>query len=520
VLKYLEATYLRTPENSLRRDASSGKSVLDTRWLPAAQLPLAAVLPPDSAQGQGLGLEEERGMTALRERLLNSTMHRFILHSFRPLELSHYSSLRQQALHPNPNSTLSADFGHPIPASASASVSAPASQTGSPPLRRLLLFTSLPSTWPSPSHFRRTQLTLSSWLALGAVDPRRLAVRVLVLADEAEACASLKRLPSLPGCRERGVPLNPFNSSSSASASGPGSASGAGDFVSAHHSSLLCLSVTHCRHPLYDVPTVDCLFSSASAAALPGEYLMYSNSDVAFGPDLVDALLTLAAKPEVEEDGFAAVGRRWNCPFKNEDLCPSAVDSPPSTAASSASSSSAAVLAGLFKAAQAGAAVQDTPYAIDYFILHPQAVPLTLAPFLVGRASWDNMLLWWLLVNSWGAFVPPEIFKPDNDTFIHYPGKGQVKAKEVLRGPPVVSLTEAVYALHLGAVDADMYDFSKRKGSDWAIRLLTDWYRMQVGNVDSSSFFLKANGDLRKRDYKQVFAPSPRPTPLPTLAPG
>ena len=249
---------------------------------------------------------------------------------------------------------------------------------------------------------------------------------------------------------------------------------------------------------------------------------MYANSDVAFGRDLVDALLALAAKPEVQGEGFAAVGRRWNCPFKNDDICPAAADSPSPSSSSSFSSSpssSAAVLAGLFKAARGGAGLQDTPFAIDYFVLSPQAVPRTLAPFLVGRASWDNMLLWWLLVNSWGAYVPPEIFKPDNDTFIHYPGLGRVKAKEALRGLPVVSLTDAVYALHLGAVDSDMYDFSKRKGGDWAIRLLTDWHRMQVGNIDSSSFFLTANRELKKRDYRQVFAPSPRPTPLPTRAP-
>jgi hypothetical protein len=181
------------------------------------------------------------------------------------------------------------------------------------------------------------------------------------------------------------------------------------------------------------------------------------------------------------------------------------------------------VLASLLKAAQGGAAQQDTAYAIDFFVLHPNAVPRSLAPFLVGRASWDNMMLWWLLVNSWGAHVPPEIFLPNNHTFIHFPGIGRVAARDVLRGPPVVSLSDAVYAMHLGAVDAAMYDFSKRNGSDWAIRLLSDWHRLQVGNIDSSAYYLSGkcgddgNGcELKRRDYKAVFAPSQRPTPLPT----
>lgn len=522
IYRYLESTWIRTAANSQSQNASS-------RWALPAELDFSGLL---RSHGDINGTQQrDTSMHAFRTQLLESPLYKYITHAFRPFELNHYSTLKQRVLHPNSTAWGQGAFGHPP-------------QTAGAPsgVRRLLIFTSISPQFLSDGRFRRTQLAIASWLKLSSYRPKSLLVRVLLLSDDDDMCANLRRIHTVQGCsahEEKSMPLNPFNLSHQTDSPTHRTHlhkfphAGRNDTAPHPHlpraqdakpSPILCLPVTSCMHPIYGIPTVDCLFRTASAAAVPGEYLMYSNADVAFGSDLVDTLLALAEKNEFH-DGFVGLGRRWNCPFEDHQLCAvgassegSARDSRDDPLAKELDAS----LASLQHLARSGSGhcIQDTSFAMDYFILHPNAVPRNLPPFLVGRANWDNLMTYWTLANSWGGLVPPEVATP-NDTIIYFAGKGAVRASSVLHGPPVVSLSPSVFALHLGAVDSSMYEFSKRKGSDWAIRLLTDWKRIQFGNIDNSNYFLldscnASECTVRKRDYRPVYAPSASPTSAPT----
>jgi hypothetical protein len=47
--------------------------------------------------------------------------------------------------------------------------------------------------------------------------------------------------------------------------------------------------------------------------------------------------------------------------------------------------------------------------------------------------------------------------------------------------------------IHLGAMDENMNNFAIRKGNEWAIRLLTDWSRIEIGNIFVSDYISTGN---------------------------
>jgi hypothetical protein len=359
--------------------------------------------------------------------------------------------------------------------------------------KQLLLFTTISAFDRYTYRFHRSQLAISSWLRLMDYSPSkrgvRVSLRVLLLVDKPSECSLFRTiLRSDDNRRKSDLPEANY------------SANFKTDRWEEHygqHQPFMCIPATHCLHPFFGIPIMDCLFKSAIAVTHPGEFVMFANSDIMFKTSLLDTFLEAASDPKLTND-FVFVGRRRNVHIEDDEMFnfperETSVDDYPYENWKSVNelvkgwkSDNSTLVPGdtnvcdtkcllgcgivpyetLNMLRKIRVAVQQRPrwgdgqfdskFAIDYFLFPPHGMPDQYPPFMVGRASWDNIFLFWLHNNTFNATRP---------------------------GPPMIDVSHAMDAIHLGAQDADMNNFAKRKGANWAIQLLTDWSRLEKGNI-------------------------------------
>lgn len=360
-------------------------------------------------------------------------------------------------------------------------------------LKSLLLFTTISTYDKHTYRFHRSQLAIASWLRLMDYSPSkrgvRVSLRVLLLVDKPSECTEFRNILQSDDNRpESDLPRANFSSNFRS------------DTWKEHyglHQPFMCLPATHCLHPFFGIPIVDCLHKSAIAVTHPGEFIMYSNSDIMFTTSLLDTFLEAASDPKLTND-FVFVGRRRNVNILDEEMFEfreqeTSLDDYPYENWKSVNAlikewksshsegrqndvnvcdSHCILGCGIVpyetlnmlrkirtvnaKKERWGDGIMDSKFAIDYFLFPPHGMPNQYPPFMVGRASWDNIFLFWLHNNTFNATRP---------------------------GPPIIDVSLAIDAVHLGKQDADMNNFSIRKGANWAIQLLTDWSRLEKGNI-------------------------------------
>jgi len=130
-----------------------------------------------------------------------------------------------------------------------------------------------------------------------------------------------------------------------------------------------------CVHPTYHVPMYDCIFAAVKEAART-EWIMYSNADMMYSPDLVETTADIAGRFAE----FTVVGKRrdvwipavWS--FVDESSWPE------------------------LRRLALTEGVLHGKFGIDYFIFSRDVFPKML-PFIVGRVRWDNWLLAKMIAN-------------------------------------------------------------------------------------------------------------------------
>ena len=140
---------------------------------------------------------------------------------------------------------------------------------------RLMIFTTIKGGLSDDFNFRKVQIAVNSWLGLSIV-PLNIIVRVLLLTDIRINEKEFKKAIIFEHLRER------------------------------CWENLIIKLATNCMHPLYEIPTVDCLFRSAIALSHPGEYIMYTNSDIVFFDDFLHTFIAASIK----FNKFIMIGRR------------------------------------------------------------------------------------------------------------------------------------------------------------------------------------------------------------------
>jgi hypothetical protein len=273
---------------------------------------------------------------------------------------------------------------------------------------RLMIFTTIKGTISNDFNFKKIQIAINSWLTL-SIAPLKVIVRVLLLTDIRVSEKEVKNAIIFEYLKE------------------------------SCWNNLIIKTATNCMHPLFDIPTVDCLFRSAIAASHPREYIMYTNSDIAFFDDLLYTFIAASIK---FENKFIMIGRRSI--IENEQEADEVYHSDEKSLLNK--------LQQLFQSNSH----QDSDFAQDFFILPQYAFYKLFPPFLVGRASWDNIMTFWLY--------------------------NQTKSSNPV---PLIDISESVLAGHIGMPNND---FDSRKGSEWSIKLLTVWKRMEVGKTTITQF--------------------------------
>jgi hypothetical protein len=116
---------------------------------------------------------------------------------------------------------------------------------------------------------------------------------------------------------------------------------------------------------------VDYMFHRAEQIARH-DFLCYSNCDIIFLPDFLHAF----EQVNKQHARFLMVGRRWNTEIK-EPIDFSAAD-----------------WADRVRNRALGENMQQPPWFIDYFLFSRGLFGSDLLPLLIGRAGWDNWMVW------------------------------------------------------------------------------------------------------------------------------
>jgi hypothetical protein len=333
------------------------------------------------------------------------------------------------------------------------------------PSHDLLLFTSMRANYSKPTSFRRSQLGVVSMMKLARQAQQRnpalrVNLRVLLLVDFPEECpVLLQKLSALDdrvwdkehrGARDSGRSSQyPFVASDLLGPEADGvSAPSPYDYP-------ICRAATTCLHPVYNIPTMDCLFRSALSVALPDEYIMFTNSDIVYSTELLN--IYVQARDAVTEfpHGFSMFGRRKDVVLEEEDLYHNNVRNASSKWRNSRAlkvSSGSSLIANLVDRAlsdfdsifrhvankMAKQSVYSAPRGVDFFLMPQWGFPLNFPPLMIGRALWDNVMMSALIRNGNSAHP----------------------------GPPAIHVTQSVTSIHMGAA-SEWGTYNGRKGAEW-----------------------------------------------------
>lgn len=272
---------------------------------------------------------------------------------------------------------------------------------------RLLLFSSIRGDTKNDHNFRKIQIALNSWLELTLHHQTNAVVRVLLLTDIRVNEDSMKRLLVF-------------------------------DHLKKSKENLIIRAATQCSHPLYGIPTVDCLFRTAIILSHPSEYIMFSNSDIVYFNDLIHTFISACNSIEFKNK-FIMIGRRY---LVHDEEFDETIDNK-------------VIISKLYHLYNSSSS-SDSEFCLDYFLIPPESFYKLFPPFLIGRASWDNIMTFWLFNQTLG---PNPV--------------------------PLIEVTNSVLAAHLGWPSSD---FDSRTGSQWSIKLLTVWERREIGKTTSTQY--------------------------------
>jgi len=147
-------------------------------------------------------------------------------------------------------------------------------------------------------------------------------------------------------------------------------------------------------------PLVSSIFALAREnAAAP--YLCYVNGDIIFLPDLLQAVEAVIAQTPRD---FLMVGRRWDV-----DITEPLTFEPGWEAR--------------LRQHVAASGRQHSPFGIDYFVF-PKGAYADMPPFAVGRAGWDNWMIYHARQQGWKVIDASDdvLAVHQNHDYAHLPG--------------------------------------------------------------------------------------------------
>jgi hypothetical protein len=354
------------------------------------------------------------------------------------------------------------------------------------------------ANYSKPTTFRRSQVAVVAMMKLARQAQRntalRVNLRVLLLVDHPEECpVLLQKLSAVDdrvwdhhhreaaatkhsGDGGHNSHHHPFVASElltdkagvgAATGSDSGSGSGSGRQPPPNpYDYPICLATTMCLHPTYEIPTMDCLFRSALAVALPDEYIMFTNSDILFSTELLNVYVQARDSAQLFPEGFSMFGRRLNVALEEPDIyfTPNRTethqhmsDTHLKTAADRASATEKLaaevmwlefdrIFEHVTKRAKAKNS-HSAPQGLDYFLMPQWGFPRNFPPLMIGRALWDNRMATSLVRNGYGSL-----------------SQSQSPSRP---GPPAIHVTQSVTAVHMGAA-SDWGHYGDRLGAQWA----------------------------------------------------
>jgi len=114
----------------------------------------------------------------------------------------------------------------------------------------------------------------------------------------------------------------------------------------------------------------------------------------------------------------------------------------------------------------------ESPFSFDYFVFPPRAMSAHFPPFLIGRASWDNMMM-----------------------------ASMIKQAEVL-DMDVIDVSATVLALHHGIIDKEMYNFRERSGSYWG-ELFISSAEFDIGIATNAPYYTTYRNRTGRDAYRE-----------------
>jgi hypothetical protein len=221
-------------------------------------------------------------------------------------------------------------------------------------LVNLLIFTTIKYN-SDDNKFKSQKISVNSWIKLTSYKPDEVRVRVLILVDDIYQCKSI--YTSFNNDNNNNEDKNENN----------------------NVDNVLCIPIIQCLHPIFNIPTVDCLFKTALSIAYPGELLMYSNSDIAFYNDFIDTIISATITSNNQfNNGYIMVGQRTNVAnIINIENNINSINNYEKLARNKDTGK------------------LDSVFAEDYFLMPQESYPQNFPPFLIGRATWDNIMGFW-----------------------------------------------------------------------------------------------------------------------------
>ena len=158
-------------------------------------------------------------------------------------------------------------------------------------------------------------------------------------------------------------------------------------------------------------PLISSIFARAREAAR-APYLAYFNADIVVLPDFLQAVQAVTA---AAPDGFLMVGRRWDVDITT-----------PLTFGQG--------WADRLREEVSRRGRLHSPFGIDYFVF-PKAAYADMPPFAVGRAGWDNWMIYHARARGWKVIdaTPDVLAVHQNHDYAHLPeGQHPYKTEESL----------------------------------------------------------------------------------------
>ncbi len=183
-------------------------------------------------------------------------------------------------------------------------------------------------------------------------------------------------------------------------------------------------------------PLVSSIFALAREAA-SAPYLCYVNGDIIFLPDFLQAVEAVVAQTPRD---FLMVGRRWDTDITE----PLAFDAHWETRV---------------RALVRARGQQHSHFGIDYFVF-PKGAYAQMPPFAVGRAGWDNWMIYYARQQGWKVIDASEdvLAVHQNHDYAHLPGgqphfrleESQINVQMAGGRSHMFSILEANYRLKNG----------------------------------------------------------------------